>query len=70
MNVKYDMGEKIVNGDLHWTLPKWTHTTNLQGGAEFQFQNLFNGNKQLCKCRINVFLIMDFNALGNDGPLI
>ncbi|XP_026319154.1 protein takeout-like [Hyposmocoma kahamanoa] len=47
VTVKYDVGEKIMDGDVYWTLPKWTHSTELQGGAEFQFQNLFNGNKQL-----------------------
>ncbi|CAG9135374.1 unnamed protein product [Plutella xylostella] len=34
-------------GAKHWKITDWKHSSDVKTGAEFQFQNLFNGNKQL-----------------------
>ncbi|XP_049872598.1 protein takeout-like [Pectinophora gossypiella] len=47
VKVQYELKEKTAKGDKYWSLSTWKYTSDLQGGAEFQFQNLFNGNKQL-----------------------
>ncbi|GBP69867.1 hypothetical protein EVAR_49446_1 [Eumeta japonica] len=35
------------DGKPHWQVGKWRHSFNVQGGANFHFDNLFNGNAVL-----------------------
>ncbi|CAG9787545.1 unnamed protein product [Diatraea saccharalis] len=45
--VMIEFGERRVGRDSYWTVDSWKHTFNVETGADFRFQNLFNGNKQL-----------------------
>jgi len=35
------------DGKVHWKVKSWKHTYQTRGGAHFDFENLFNGNKIL-----------------------
>lgn len=37
----------MVDGVKYWHVQNWKHTAEVLTGAHYQFENLFNGNKQL-----------------------
>lgn len=45
--VTFEFGERGVGADAHWTVASWKHSFSVESGADFKFQNLFKGNKQL-----------------------
>ncbi|KAI5633349.1 hypothetical protein NE865_13958 [Phthorimaea operculella] len=47
VRVTYDLISRTADSKKYWSLINWSLTSELKTGAEFQFQNLFNGNKQL-----------------------
>ncbi|XP_072932960.1 protein takeout-like [Epargyreus clarus] len=47
VKVVLDIGERTVDGEQYWTVSNWRHSYEVLTNAEFQFQNLFNGQKQL-----------------------
>lgn len=47
MKIVYDITERVSKGEKYWHVDSWQHTAEVKTGAEFNFQNLFNGNKQL-----------------------
>lgn len=47
VKIVYDLSEVKRGNDKYWTISNWKHSSEVHTGAEFQFQNLFNGNKQL-----------------------
>lgn len=49
VKIVYDIEDRVVNGEKYWSVASWKHTADVKTGVQFSFQNLFNGNKQLCK---------------------
>ncbi|KAJ2951300.1 hypothetical protein O0L34_g5703 [Tuta absoluta] len=47
VKVTYDLNGRTADSNKYWSLTNWSLASELKGGAKFQFQNLFNGNKQL-----------------------
>lgn len=47
MKVVLDIGEREVGGERYWTVSGFRHSAEVLGGVQFQFQNLFNGNRQM-----------------------
>ncbi|XP_075975344.1 protein takeout-like [Anticarsia gemmatalis] len=47
VKIAFQVGEKEVDGEKYWTVKSWKHTSEVEKGVHFQFNHLFNGNKQL-----------------------
>ncbi|XP_053604620.1 protein takeout-like [Plodia interpunctella] len=43
----FEMGRREAGGDTYWTFEKWEYSDRVDTNVNFQFQNLFNGNKDL-----------------------
>nr|BAH97099.1 juvenile hormone binding protein [Bombyx mori] len=49
MKIILDVEERIVEGDRYWHVSDWKHSAEDVSKVEYQFQNLFNGNRDLAK---------------------
>lgn len=47
VKIAFDVNDVVVDGEKYWQVNSFQHSSEVQTGAEFNFQNLFNGNKQL-----------------------
>ncbi|XP_060801575.1 circadian clock-controlled protein daywake-like [Amyelois transitella] len=43
----FEMGHRESGGEKYWTFETWRYTSRVDNNVNFQFQNLFNGNKEL-----------------------
>nr|ACF39402.1 takeout-like protein 2 [Epiphyas postvittana] len=46
VKIQYETAEEERGGEKYWRVINWKHTTDVQTNVQYQFQNLFNGNKQ------------------------
>lgn len=47
MQVVANMDEKVKKGKKYWNVKSWKHKYELQGKAELDLENLFEGNEVL-----------------------
>ncbi|CAH2084389.1 unnamed protein product [Euphydryas editha] len=47
VKVVLDIDERESGGERYWIVNGFNHSVNVLGGVQFQFQNLFNGNRQM-----------------------
>ncbi|XP_059057506.1 protein takeout-like [Achroia grisella] len=47
VDFSFEMGERQSAGEMYWVFQDWSYTQQVIGNVHFQFQNLFNGNREL-----------------------
>ncbi|XP_045769912.1 protein takeout-like [Maniola jurtina] len=49
VTVVMQVGERSYNGERYWTVDSWKHHSDATKPVHYQFQNLFDGNKEMSK---------------------